>query len=168
MALPRTKYSDPRHTPGNEFTLDGKDYIGWYVETYQNEFYSGKYIDDFSRKISPKEFTETTNSPIYVEEAITPSEDDRKIGRWIRYFIQNVNNRSIIEVSRERYNTFKGSSKYLRAKLEWVIKGPAENVFKRDYIYYGAIHQNTQSVNNLEKTFPGISKYIKDYSEFVE
>lgn len=168
MALPRTKYSDPRHTPGNEFTLAGKDYIGWYVETYQNKFYTGKYIDDFSQEILPKELVQLPDSPIYVEEVLTPSEDDRKIGRWTRYFIQNANNRSIIEVSRERYNTFKGSSKYLRAKLEWVIKGPAENLLKRDYVYYGAIHQNSQSVNTLEKTFPGIKQYITNYSEFVE
>lgn len=168
MALPRTKYSNARHTPGGEFTLRGKEYVGWYVETYQNKFFTGKVIDVTSKELTPVVRVNESNSPVYVEQIATPTQDDRLSGFWMRYFIQNKSNNSIIEVNRERYGTFKNSSRYKRAKLTWKIKGPADNQLINGYTYFGAEHVNRLNTEALNTTIIGIKDFITDYSKFVE
>ena len=90
MALPKSKYSDPFHTPGNEFTLNGKPYIGWFVRTYQNKYYTGKIIDESSMRLDPV-VEKKINEPAFVDEIIEPSVRDRVRGILRRYFIQRYN-----------------------------------------------------------------------------
>ena len=74
----------------------------------------------------------------------------------------------IIEVSKDRFQAFKDKANYKQGILEWKLKGPAENVNKGPYTYFGAEHINTVNTQTLESTIPGISSFIKDYSQFVE
>ena len=170
MALPRTKYSDPLHTPGNEFTLDGKNYVGWYVITYQDKYIAGKTVERDSKQIVPiKENTGSINTvKVFVEQPVEPSIDDKVKGKWKRYFIQNKKSRHIIEVTKERYNAYKNTSGFTIASLDWDLTSPAENITRDPYIYYGSAHKNQIATKALESTIPGISNYIKDYSQFVD
>lgn len=167
MALPSSKYSKPKHTPGGEFTLDEKEYTGWYVVTYQNKYFTGKFIDDLSREIFPI-VKNSTKPKILTSETITPSIQDRNQGKMTRYFLQNKNNLSIIEVTKNTFVSIRDASKFRKIQLDWKIRGPLENVNKGPYIYYGALHQNRETVLKAELNAPGISTFIKDYSEFVE
>lgn len=167
MALPKTKYSSPLHTPGGEFLLDGKDYIGWYIKTYQNKFYSGKTFDSFSQQLQEKKDI-VPPSLIFAEQHTEPDSYARNKGVWRRYFIQKKSNLKIIEVTKERYDTFKNISQYSRGILEWKIKGPSENQNIKGYTYFGAAHVNEVNTKSLENSLTGISSYIKDYSQFVE
>lgn len=167
MALPKSKYSDPLHTPGNEFTLNGKDYIGWYVKTYQNKFYTGKVLSGSSKQIIPVEVKKVP-PPMFTEESVKPDVYAREKGIWKRYFLQKKSNLKIIEVGKQKYDELKKSSEYNNGILNWIIKGPAEDVHRGPYTYFGASTQNTKATNDLNKTIPGITSLIKDYSEFVE
>lgn len=170
MALPKSKYSDPLHSPGNEFTLDGKNYVGWYVITYQDKYFSGKTLTRDSKEIFPVEFEDTVdnNTKVFVEQVTEPTVDDRIEGVWRRYFIQNKNNLHIIEVKKERFQSYRKSAGYNTALLNWKLKGPADNLSINGYTYFGASHINRLNTEGLEKTIKGITEYIKDYSEFVE
>lgn len=167
MAIPKSKYSDPKHTPGKEFTLDGKDYKGWYVETFNKRYYTGKTISNTSKELIP-----ITSIPkpkdIFVQEFLSPNSDEKRKGSFQRFLVQKINNKKIIEVSKDKFNLFVNKSPYKTAILTWVIKGPAENTFFNGYVYYGAEHKNREAVNRLENTLPGVSSYFKNYSEFVE
>ena len=168
--LPRSKYSKPIHTPGKEFTLNGKEYVGWYVVTYQEKFYTGKTITKESKEIQ-KVVTSPTNSntvKVFVEQEVKPTLEDRAAGIWRRYFIQKVVNKVIIEVTKERYQAYLKTPGYKVLSLFWIIKGPAENVVKGPYVYKGASEKNREAVGKLENSFQGIQNYIKDYSKFVE
>ena len=168
MALPKSKYSEPRHTPGREFTLGGVDYVGWYVITYQDKVYTGKTLTESSKRLTPVSESLPINTAVFVEQLVQPTEDDRLRGVWKRYLLQNRKNLAIVEVTKSRYDLFKNKSNIVRVTLDWIIKGPAQDVKKGPYIYKGAENKNRETVLALEKNFPGISNYFKNYSEFVE
>lgn len=170
LDLPRSKYSDSIHTPGKEFTLDGKNYVGWYFVTYQEEYYTGKIPSKDSKKIF-KVLPQTPTLPadrLFISQINEPTLDDRVRGVWERYLLQNQKSKVIIEVTKERYQAFKNTPNIKKTTLEWVIKGPANDVVKGPYTYKGAENKNRETVLKLESTFPGITNYFKDYSEFVE
>lgn len=168
MALPKSKYSEPKHTPGKEFTLNGQEYRGWYITTYKGTTYSGKYYDENSKILIP--ITPPVSEPTYsfIPETVHPSDNDKKAGTWKRYFIQKKANRKIIEVSKPRYLDFSKKSEFNRVELEWKLKGPAENQTINGYVYFGAAHINEVNTKGFENVMPGISSFIKNYSEFVE
>jgi hypothetical protein len=166
MPIPKSKYSEPRHTPGKEFTLDNQEYRGWYVATFQDRYYTGKEITSNSKELFP--IKEEKPVILFTEDKITPSETDRSKGILIRYVVQKVSNRKIIEVTKEKYNSFTDNPAFRRTSINWIIKGPAENTFFNSYPYFGADHRNRETVSKLESNFPGITSFFKDYSEFVE
>ena len=51
MFIPKSKYSTPKHSPGDEFTLNGKNYIGWYIQLSTGEYYTGKTFNSSSKKL---------------------------------------------------------------------------------------------------------------------
>lgn len=167
MPIPRSKYSEPRHTPGKEYTLNGQEYRGWYVETYQGKFYTGKSIDSSSKELFPIEEKKPTVDP-FTEELLSPTQTDRDNGYWNRYVLQKIDNRKIIEVNKEKFDLLNPKSQYRGVIVNWIIKGPAENRFYNSYIYYGADHRNRETVSKLENSIPGITNFFRDYSEFVE
>lgn len=166
MALPRSKYSEPRHTPGREFSLDGKEYVGWYVKTYQEKYYTGKTLGNRSKEIFPINYEEPVEES-FAEQKIEPNAYERDKGSFTRYFIQKRSNNKIVEVQKGRYMNFTNKSLYVKATLDWKIKGPAENQNIKGYVYFGAAHVNEVNTKALENTIKGISNFIKDYSEFV-
>lgn len=168
MALPKSKYSDPRHTPGKEFTLNGVDYVGWYIVTYQDKFFTGKILNESSIELFPVQTSAPIRQDVFVQQEVTPSPDDRITGVWKRYLLQNQKNKVIIEVTKERYQAFKNTPNIKKTTVEWSIKGPAQDIIKGTYVYKGAANKNREAVEKLEPSFPGISSYLKNYSEFVE
>lgn len=170
MALPRSKYSEPFHTPGNEFTLDGKNYVGWYVITYKDQYVAGKTVERGSKRIIPitAQTSDIDSVKVFVEQKVEPTVDDRVQGMWRRYFIQNNKSLHIIEVTKERHNAYKNTSGFTVASLDWDLTSPAENVTRGPYTYYGSAHKNREATKALDSRIKELSSYIKDYSEFVE
>lgn len=167
MAIPRSKYSEPRHTPGKEYQLDGTEYVGWYVVTFQNIAYTGKELTINSKKLDPFVKSSVPVDPFF-EQEVRPLTADKNRGIYNRYLIQKKSTLKIIEVTKEVYGKFANLAHYRRVIVPWIIKGPADNLILNGYPYYGAAHRNKETVFKLESTFPGIINFFKDYSEFVE
>lgn len=169
MFYPKSKYSDPKHTPGNEFLLDGKVYVGWYVETFKKQYLTGKVVNKSSKRlVKISTIKEDTSKFKFENTKIEPTDRDRENGVWVRYFLKDKRTGKIIETTKQKFVDFKEKTYVLRGKVEWVLKGPADNVYKEKYVYYGASHKNELAIKELEKTIQGITKQIKNYSEFVE
>lgn len=167
--LPRSKYSDSIHTPGKEFTLNGKEYVGWYVVTYQDRYFSGKVLTKQSKEIFKISTEVSTNvNKVFVSQVVSPSIEERVEGIWKRYFLQKKSSLAIIEVDKERFTAFNRTSGYTQGTVDWVIKGPVQDITKGPYVYRGAEFRNRETITKLEHTIPGISSFIKDYSQFVE
>jgi len=166
--LPKSKYSDPIHTPGKEFELNGKEYVGWYVITYLDQYFTGKTLTENSKEIFPIQKQTPFKNNVFVQQVVSPNSTDRLRGVWKRYLIQKINSLSIIEVNKERYDSFGNTPGFRKVTIEWTIKGPSQDVVKNTYRYKGAENKNKEMVLSFEKMIPGISSYFKDYSEFVE
>lgn len=168
MAVSNTKYSAPRHTPGGELLLNGKDYRGWFIVTHRDEYFTGKEVTTASSKLTPINTEAPINAPIFIEQVVEPSTYDRSNGTWTRFFIQKNSNLRVIEVTQLRFNSFKNVTGYKLGELKWKLKGPADNQSINGYTYFGATHINKINTEALNSNLPGITSYIKNYSEFVE
>lgn len=174
MYLPKSKYSSPKHTPGDSFLLNDKPYVGWYIELSTGEFYTGKVFDSKSVKLQIVSNTAGSNTeliesaPPFYGVKTSPSSRDIQNKTWTRYFLQDKRNSRIVEVDKERYGSFRVKPYIVRVTLDWVLQGPAENLIINGYQYYGAAHKNKAAAEALEPTMPGLSTFIKNYAEFVE
>ena len=168
MALPKSKYSDPRHTPGKEYLLNGENYVGWYVVLFNGKAYTGRKFNRNSKLLKPVPVEGTATQNLFVTEVVEPDTVSREKGFWTRYFVQKKANLSIIEVSRKSYLKFQKQPQYSAQELKWKVQGPADDQVIKEYRYYGAEHVNRLNTQAIEKDIPGISSFIKDYKEFVE
>lgn len=167
MALPRSKYSKPKHTPGGEYLLNGENYIGWFVVTFRDEYFTGKTLNRASKKLKLISEEIINSVPLFTEDITQPNLDISTTSFWTRYFVQKRSSNRIIEVSKSKFHKFKTVPGFSTAELQWKIQGPAKNKTIKGYSYFGAEHINRESTLALEKILPGISTYIKNYSEFV-
>lgn len=171
MYLPKSKYSEPKYTRGNDFVVEATngDYVGWYFSTYKNEYYTGKVPSKTSSKLV--ELDGGDQAPVqekFVSNIIVPSSNDYAQGFFTRYFIQDKRNQAVIEVTKERYTTLKNLPHISTETVIWNLTTPVENINKGPYIYFGSESKNKDAVVEAEKTIKNLNQYIKSYSEFVK
>jgi hypothetical protein len=171
MYLPESKYSEPKYTRGDEYTLsNGSEYVGWYFIAYTGEVFTGKQpLSTSERLFLIEPVTDSFRESLkFVSENILPTEQDYTQGKFVRYFLQDKRNKGIIEVSKDRFLDSYNLNYILSAKVEWILKGPAEDTKFGPYIHFGAASQNKENILKAEKTIVGLSSYIKSYSKFVK
>ena len=171
MYIPKSKYKPAKYTNGDRFTKpDGTYYTGWFVETFRGDFLSGKVPSSNSIKLIEESVAEGTY-PIqynFSTDIIIPTEKNYNDGFFYRYYVQDRRNRAIIEVKQDKYRYFLKQNYTQEVSVKWLLKGPAENVNKGLYIYFGAASKNEEAVKEAELTIKGLSSLIKSYSEFVK
>lgn len=171
MYLPKFKYKPPKFSPGVHFSLpNGKPYVGWYFETYKQEFYSGKEPGPDNKKLTPLQVPSHLEIPanIFTPTIIRPTPADIQKGFFTRYFVQDRRNKKIVEVKKDKYDQYKTIDYLDRLEIKWVTKKPAEDTLMFDYKVEGAATKNKQTIQDIESKFPGIKNLIKSYAEFVQ
>jgi hypothetical protein len=171
MYIPKSKYKPAKYTNGEKFTTpDGKYYTGWYVETFRGEFLSGKVPSSTSIPLLEESTSEGSYLVSYkfTNDIVKPTKEDYSKGYFYRYFIQDRRSRGIIECNLEKYKYFTARNYILGIEVKWTLKGPAENINKGLYIYFGAASKNEEAIKAAELTTKGLSSLIKSYSEFVK
>jgi len=169
MYLPKSKYSKPKYSRGERFQLlNGTDYIGWYFKTYKNEYFTGKAPTSRSQKLKELITDDTGDTgKQFVNDYVRPTEENYKNGFLTRFFLQDVRNKSIIEVKQTKYNTLRKLPYINGVKIDWVLKSPAEDGVKNGYIFFGSASKNKELVLEAEETITGLSSAIKSFSEFI-
>ena len=167
MYLPKSKYKPPKYTQGDKLQLPGsKVYVGWYFETYQNKFFTGK-----SPSINSKELlliqSEEPKVPRFLPDEIGPSLDDYDKKYFIRYILSDTRNGTIIEVNKIKFDYFRKFTYIKAIELKWDLSTPIKNVIVNGYEYKGSAYKNEQSVLEVKKQIPDIENIITDYSEFI-
>ena len=169
MYLPKSKYSKPLYTRGDEYLLSNNTfYTGWYFTTYKGEAYTGKVPSRSSRKLLKENRSDLFIKEKFSSDFILPTPDDMEQGFMIRYYIQDKRTKSIIEVKKERYNMFIKQSHLIGVQIKWDLSKPSDDVKKGPYIYFGSASKNKETVLLAEETIVGLSSAIKSYSEFVK
>lgn len=102
--------------------------------------------------------------PIYFIPIVT--KNDYTIGYIYRYFVQKINDLTITEVNKDKYNDI-NSQYYNKIVIKWIISGPKNNVYKNKILEIkGVQEQNIQTLNENEKKMKGLKTYLNNPLEF--
>ena len=177
---PEFSYTKPKSTPGGQFVIKstGDEYRGTYFETSDGKYYSGTRPEDNGVELEKitAEYLEDLMPLVPAVLALLkgffkpkPTNANKQAGKLTRYFIKPKSKNKIQEVDLPTYIQAKSElQNYVFAQTDWIIKGPAENQIINGYPYEGAASKNRKAIQALEKTIPGISTFITDYSLLVE
>ena len=169
MYLPKNKYKI-KTTAGEELRqANGTRYIGSYIEVASGGIYQGSSLKGHKNSLIRQE--ENSNSSLAVvrpyNDYYGPTVDDYKNGSYIRYFTQDKRSKKITEMNQEQWLE-KSKLKYISpGQLTWLLLGPVEDGKYNGISYKGTSTKNKETVDKLEKDYPGIKRFFSDTSEFV-
>jgi hypothetical protein len=169
-----------KKTEGSEYyTLEGIEYKGYYyINTKNNIAYVYDELNKATKILVPKHTYDTetvrlrskvkggTSTPVLYRPEI--SNYTYTVGKIKRYFVQKRNSpeNTIIEIDLAQYNKINSEYSsdaidrniYKGIILEWLISG------NEDFVKM----KNQRTIDELEKNFKGISRYLKNPLEFYK
>ena len=95
-----------------------------------------------------------------------PSLKDYSKGYINRYFVQKINDLTITEVNKEKYNSI-SKNYFNKLVIQWIISGPKNNQYKNKILdRKGVQEQNIQTLFENEKLMKGLKVYLNNPLEF--
>lgn len=170
MYLPKSKYSEPKYTQGDLYTKEnGEPYIGWYFQTYDEKYYTGKLPTKKSKPIFNQSHSDLEVTEVkFSNDRVRPTEKDYQQEYFNRYFLEDRRNKNIIEVKKSKYLKFSKKSYINSTTVKWNLSKPVDNLKKGSYIYFGSAAKNKETILEAEKHIKKLSSVIKNYGEFVK
>ena len=102
--------------------------------------------------------------PVYFKPF--PKTKDYSLGYINRYFVQKINDLTITEVDKNKYNEI-SSALYNKLSIRWIISGPKDNIYKNKILERVCVReQNIKILNTNEKKMTGIKNYLNNPLEF--
>lgn len=102
--------------------------------------------------------------PVYFKPF--PITKDYAKGYINRYFVQKINDLTITEVNKNKYNEI-SSALYNKLSIQWIISGPKNNQYKNKILdRKGVQEQNIQTLVKYEKKMKGLKVYLNNPLEF--
>ena len=171
-------------------TTTNQNYIGYYYKVTNGKILTGKTPEDGDNIllkvafVAPPIETETSLQPIQTFPSIyynkpTPlkylpyssppsiSPTDIEAGKFIRYFAKKTNELKYLEINQTTYTELSTKSQsiaweiYDSAQIEWLISGPQELVYNKNY-------QSVQTIEQKQKWY-GFSTFLKeDYLKYYQ
>jgi hypothetical protein len=99
-----------------------------------------------------------------------PTANDYDSGQFFRYFMQRIggNAKDIKEISSSGYTLIQKNPLYSSLSLIWKLTGPINDIAFPSYTVYGVASTNLRTVQSLEKTMKGISRYLVNPLELAK
>jgi len=95
-----------------------------------------------------------------------PTSKDYSKGYINRYFVQKINDLTITEVNKNKYNDIY-TNYFNKLVIQWIISGPKNNVYKNKILdRKGVQEQNIEILNISENKMTGIKNYLNNPLEF--
>lgn len=102
--------------------------------------------------------------PTYFIPSVT--KNDYSKGYIYRYLVQKINDLTITEVNKDKYNEIY-SQYYNKIVIQWIVSGPKNNQYKNKILERkGVQEQNIQTLIENEKKMKGIKSYLNSPLEF--
>jgi hypothetical protein len=114
-----------------------------------------------------------TESSIPISDALPPTPEDYQKTYFVRYILQYKLSTSpiYIEVNKNTYYTVLSSPDitfYNTAEVLWKIRGPLYDVKQGNLLIHGGIiDSNKRSIQEANKTMPGIGNYLNDLTLYA-
>ena len=95
-----------------------------------------------------------------------PTLKDYEKGYINRYFVQKINDLTITEVDKDRYNKIY-TNYFNKLVIQWIIFGPKNSLYNNKILdRKGVQEQNIQTLVENEKSMKGIKNYLNNPLEF--
>lgn len=167
MYIPKNQYKIKQAYSGEFTKVDGTEYTGPYIEVANGTFYQGDRLSNVPVRIFSVEESQTIAIERPYNDYFGPTEQNYTQGFYTRYFTRDKRNGKFVELSKEQWNS-KKTLKYVTAgKLNWFLIGPLEDGKINDIPYKGTATRNLETLQNLEKEFPGITNFFDNPGQFV-
>ena len=178
--LPQAKYKKAKKTPGREFIVKatGEDYKGSYIETYRKQYFAGETPEQNGVELEKLERSTLANSQgnalfalglsllSLLQSAFKKqlSQDEINKGIAKRYFVQDNRDKKISETSEDLFEQGKKDlPNFAYTEVSWYITNPVEDIVINGIKFQGSESRNKETIQKLESTIPGISKFVTDY-----
>jgi hypothetical protein len=171
MYYPKSEISLVSNTAGTQLLVKKtrKPYIGDYYLTNDGKFFSGKEYTSTTQELVP-----IIQKGIVQNEAIAygfhyamPSDKDYSKGSFTRYTLKRVNSgfETILEVDQTEYERATKDPLYTAVKFSWKLTGP---LYTTPEGMPGIVNTNQKTLEDLEKTIPGISDYFTNLAQYAK
>ncbi len=102
--------------------------------------------------------------PVYFKPF--PKTKDYSLGYINRYFVQKINDLTITEVDKNKYNEI-SSALYNKLSIRWIISGPKDNIYKNKILERVGVRE--QNIKILFNDYLDIeTEYKKNYQNTVK
>lgn len=166
MYIPKNQYRK-KQTYGGEFIKpDGTDYVGPYIETAKGLTLAGKTLDKNAPRLTPKSQQDSNTVERPYNDYYGPTEQDYNKGQYTRYFIRSRSGK-FTEMNREQWLEKRIRKGLTSGQLTWLLLGPVNDGKVNGYGFKGTSTKNRETLQKLERNYPGISDFFKSTSEFV-
>jgi hypothetical protein len=185
----QTSDTDTYYTKGEEFFLDGRNYIGEY-HYKSGKPYTGPYESTSPKQLIPhykdrmkytydslfnfKKAESTLHQPARTS-IIVPTESDYQVGSYMRYFMQSIIDKTKIpiELSKAEFQNI-GKAGGLDDRVNaafsfvWFLTGPLGS-YKDAYghVIEGLYEKNEKTIKQTSLLYPNIIYTVKNYTEFA-
>ena len=167
MYLPKNKYKVKTVNDSSLTKQDGSIFNGSIIETASGAVFEGSNLAGQKSRLTPVEIEDSTGIDRPYNDYYGPTVDDYKNGSYIRYFTQDKRSKKITEMNQEQWLE-KSKLKYINpGQLTWLLLGPVKDGKYNGISYKGTSTKNRETVDKLEKDYPGIKRFFSDTSEFV-
>ena len=181
--LPQSKYKKAKKATFGQFVVKAtqESYEGYYIETYRKQYFAGQTPEQNGVELEKVE--KTSGFPDlagYVGKGLSLlallqsafkkqlSQDEINKGIAKRYFVQDNRDKKISETSQELFEQGKESiPDFIYKEVPWNISNPADDIVINGAKFQGSESRNKETIQNLEKEMPGISKFVTDYRYLI-
>lgn len=181
--LPQSKYKKAKKAGLGEFAVKEtqEPYEGLYIETYRKQYFAGETPEQNGVELEKIEkasgfpdvsgFVRNGLSLLTLlqsafKKQLSQDEIDKGIAK--RYFVQDNRDKKISETSEEIFEQGKESiPDFIYKEIPWNISNPADDIVINGAKFQGSESRNKETIQNLEKDMPGISKFVTDYKYLI-
>lgn len=165
MYLPKNRYVVEYTNGGFLKNSSGQDYVGYYIRTSKNEFFQG---NDLTQAVNPLTLTnEEELSGLVINFAyndyIGPTPQDYERGFFIRYVLLDRKRKVFKEVGKKNYLELTKNEEITGIEIFWILKKPVEDSTINGYFIAGSKTLNSQTIEDLKSTYPGIETFLDPY-----
>jgi hypothetical protein len=173
------------YTSGSEFMTDDRvEYIGAYHayttgERYTNSVWNNK----ISKRLLPLINYNTATAQyrllkpdINVQyqtpyaSSPTVTKADITNGYITRYFIQRINDPTVLEINQSTYEKWSANTidkkMHVATQLQWFITGNIEDITMRGVFIPGSMSKNKEAISNASLVIPDLSLILTNLTEF--
>lgn len=178
MYLPKSKYRVKNPPPGTFETEGGTEHRGPVVELSSGEVYAGDSITTITTKLVPVEEQDSPQEDFPpFNEYILPTEQDYEQRVFTRYLLRNEETKRVVETSKKQFEQKRNLPNIQPIEVEWILTGPIEDRTVGTNVVNGEVRpikvkgvrtRNLETVQELEKSFRGISLFLDDPLKFVK